>query len=226
MDRNNDTKNIAVLGVREGIRKRPEMFIGSVSYEGLHNMVWELIDNSVNEALAGFCSNINVRLLKGGIIEVSDNGRGITVEKHETKKESILEIILTGKYFRGELTDGIYKLSPKKYRGGLLSVNVLSETLEISVIRDSKVWYQKYKKGIPEDNVKQTETAPAEVHGTVIKFLADREIFETLEYNYEIFQKELKKIKGIEIHLSDERNIKEIKTDYFYFKGEIKEFLK
>ena len=221
-----DAKSIAVLGIMEGIRKKPEMFIGSVSAEGLCNLVWEIIDNCVNEALEGFCNTIKVRLLKNNIIEVSDNGRGLPVDFYEKAGKSKLEIILTGKYIRGELTGGIYKLSRKKYKGGLVSVNGLSETLEAAVIKDGKVWYQKYHKGVPSGDIKKTGEKSEHIHGTVIRFRADREIFGELEYDYEILLAKLKEIRGIKVILCDERNEAAGKTESFYFNGEIREFLK
>ena len=221
-----DAQSITVLGILEGIRKKSEMFIGSVSDEGLYNLVWEIIDNSVNEALEGFCNTIKVRLLKDNIIEVSDNGRGLPMDFYEKAGKSKLEVILTGKYVRGELTGGIYKLSRKKYKGSLVSVNGLSEILEAAVIKDGKVWYQKYHKGVPSGEIKKIAEKPECTHGTVIRFSADREIFGELEYDYEILLAKLKEIKGIRVILSDERNEAPGRTESFYFNGEIKEFLK
>ena len=221
-----DAQSIVVLGIMEGIRKKPEMFIGSVSDEGLCNLVWEIIDNSVNEALEGFCDTIKIRLLKDNIIEVSDNGRGIPADFYEKAGKSKLEVILTGKYIRGELTGGIYKLSRKNYKGGLVSVNGLSETLEASVIKDGKVLYQKYHKGVLSEEIKKTVEKSEYANGTLIRFRADREIFGELEHDYEILLAKLKEIKGIKIIFSDERNETAGRTESFYFDGEIKEFLK
>ena len=221
---NNESMN--VLGIIEGIRKRPEMFIGSVSSEGLYNLVWEIVDNSVNEALAGFCDTIKVKILEENIIEVTDTGRGNPVEIFEKAGKSKIEVIFTGKYIRGELTDGIYKLSRKKYKGGLSSVNGLSEILEVTVIKDGKRWYQKYREGIPEEDVKKIGEVSGNVHGTVIRFKADRKIFEKTEYDCEMLYMKLKKIKGIKVVLSDERSSHTVKTEEIYFHGKTKKFLK
>ena len=205
MKKNHNIENINILGITEGARKKPEMFIGSVSSEGFYNMVWELVENSIDEASAGFCDTIKVRILKDNIIEVADNGRGIPVEIFGKAGKSKLEIILRGEYIRGELTDGIYKFSGKKYKGGLLSVNALSEFLEATVIKNGKIWYQKYHEGIPEENIKITGETFEDTHGTIIRFKADRKIFGKAEYDYKVLYTKLKEIRGVKVVLSDER---------------------
>ena len=169
-------------------------------------MILEIAENSVNEALDGYCDTVKVKMFEDNVIEVADNGRGLPVEFYKKAGKSKLEVILTGNYIRGELTDGIYKLSRKKYKGGLASVNGLSDIMEITVIKEGKIWYQKYHRGIAAEDIKQTGEAPEDVHGTTIRFRPDAEIFGKQKYDYEILFEKLNEIKGIKINLYDKRD--------------------
>lgn len=229
MSDNYNADSITVLEGLEAVRKRPGMYIGSTSAKGLHHLVWEVVDNSVDEALAGYCDTIKVRVLEDNIIEVIDNGRGIPVEMHEKMGKSTLEVVLTVLHAGGKFNNDNYKVSGGLHGVGVSVVNALSETLEAIITKDGKVWYQKYHRGAPQDNIKQIGEAPEGEHGTTIRFKADDEIFETLEYDYEILLTRLKEMaylnKGLRIILSDERNKDKVKTDDLHFEGGIRDFL-
>ena len=229
MSDNYNAESITVLEGLEAVRKRPGMYIGSTSVKGLHHLVWEVVDNSVDEALAGFCDTIKVRVLEDNIIEVIDNGRGIPVEMHEKMGKSTLEVVLTVLHAGGKFNNDNYKVSGGLHGVGVSVVNALSETLEAIITKDGKVWYQKYHRGVPEEDIKQIGEAPEDAHGTTIRFKADGEIFETLEYDYEILLTRLKEMaylnKGLRIILSDERQKDKPKTDDLHFEGGIRDFL-
>ncbi len=228
MAENYGAESITVLEGLEAVRKRPGMYIGSTSARGLHHLVWEIVDNSVDEALAGICDTITVRILEDNIIEVTDNGRGIPVEKHKTGK-STLEVVLTVLHAGGKFDGSNYKVSGGLHGVGVSVVNALSEWLEATITRDGKVWRQTFNRGKATGDVQQIGEAPIDVHGTVIKFKADHEIFETLVYEYEILETRLKELsylnRGLKISLIDERNKDKIKEEDFFFEGGIKDFL-
>ena len=219
---------ITVLEGLEAVRKRPGMYIGSTSSRGLHHLVWEIVDNSVDEALAGVCDKIIVKILEGNIIEVSDNGRGIPVGMHKTGK-STLEVVLTVLHAGGKFDNDNYKVSGGLHGVGVSVVNALSEWLEATVTRDGKVFRQTYKRGVAITPVEEIGTADEGVHGTVVRFKADDEIFETTVYDYSILESRLKELaylnKGLKIELLDERKNDDIKTEEFLFEGGIKDFL-
>ena len=229
MSDNYNAESITVLEGLEAVRKRPGMYIGSTSSRGLHHLVWEIVDNSVDEALAGYCDTIEVKILEDNIIEVTDNGRGIPVERHEKMGKSTLEVVLTVLHAGGKFNNDNYKVSGGLHGVGISVVNALSETLEATITKDGKVWYQKYHRGIPVEDIKEIGEAPADAHGTIIRFKADSEIFETLEYDYEILLTRLKEMsylnRGLRINLSDQRNKNKIKVDDLHFEGGIKDFL-
>ena len=228
MDNNYGAEAITVLEGLEAVRKRPGMYIGSTSARGLHHLVWEIVDNSVDEALAGICDKITVKILEGNIIEVSDNGRGIPVGMHKTGK-STLEVVLTVLHAGGKFDNDNYKVSGGLHGVGVSVVNVLSEWLEATVTRDGKVFRQTYKRGVAITPVEEIGTADEGVHGTVVRFKADDEIFETTVYDYSILESRLKELaylnKGLKIELLDERKNDDIKTEEFLFEGGIKDFL-
>ncbi len=229
MSDNYNAESITVLEGLEAVRKRPGMYIGSTSSRGLHHLVWEIVDNSVDEALVGYCDTIEVKILEDNIIEVTDNGRGIPVERHEKMGKSTLEVVLTVLHAGGKFNNDNYKVSGGLHGVGISVVNALSETLEATITKDGKVWYQKYHRGIPVEDIKEIGEAPADAHGTIIRFKADSEIFETLEYDYEILLTRLKEMsylnRGLRINLSDQRNKNKIKVDDLHFEGGIKDFL-
>ena len=228
MDNNYGAEAITVLEGLEAVRKRPGMYIGSTSARGLHHLVWEIVDNSVDEALAGICDKITVKILEGNIIEVSDNGRGIPVGMHKTGK-STLEVVLTVLHAGGKFDNDNYKVSGGLHGVGVSVVNALSEWLEATVTRDGKIFRQTYQRGVPTSPVEEIGVADADAHGTVIRFKADDEIFETTIYDYSVLESRLKELaylnKGLKIELVDERNAENIKAEEFLFEGGIKDFL-
>ena len=228
MDNNYGAEAITVLEGLEAVRKRPGMYIGSTSARGLHHLVWEIVDNSVDEALAGICDKITVKILEGNIIEVSDNGRGIPVGMHKTGK-STLEVVLTVLHAGGKFDNDNYKVSGGLHGVGVSVVNALSEWLEATVTRDGKIFRQTYERGVPTSPVEEIGVADADAHGTVVRFKADDEIFETTTYDYSVLESRLKELaylnKGLKIELADERNAENVKAEEFLFEGGIKDFL-
>ena len=228
MDNNYGAEAITVLEGLEAVRKRPGMYIGSTSAHGLHHLVWEIVDNSVDEALAGICDKITVKILEGNIIEVSDNGRGIPVGMHKTGK-STLEVVLTVLHAGGKFDNDNYKVSGGLHGVGVSVVNALSEWLEATVTRDGKIFRQTYERGVPTSPVEEIGVADADAHGTVVRFKADDEIFETTVYDYSVLESRLKELaylnKGLKIELADERNAENVKAEEFLFEGGIKDFL-
>ena len=226
MSNNYNAEDITILEGLEAVRKRPGMYIGSTSARGLHHLVWEVVDNSVDEALAGHCDKILVNILPDNIIEVVDNGRGIPVGKHPKYDKSALEIVLTVLHAGGKFENDNYKVSGGLHGVGISVVNALSEWTEVLVKRDGKLWHQKYERGVPLEPVKII--GDSEDTGTTIRFKADHMIFETLIYEYQILEKRLKELaylnKGLEIILTDFRK-EEPKIDNFKFDGGIEDFL-
>ncbi|MEM0203082.1 MAG: DNA topoisomerase (ATP-hydrolyzing) subunit B [Archaeoglobaceae archaeon] len=203
-------KDIAVLDDLEAVRKRPGMYIGNVGIRGLHHLLWEVVDNSVDEALAGFCKKIIVTLHSDGSASVEDDGRGIPVDMHELGK-SALEIVMTKLHAGGKFGEKVYKVAGGLHGVGVSVVNALSEWLEVWVKRDGKVYYQRYERGVPKTEV--LVVGEAKETGTKVRFKPDAEIFETTEFNYDIISQRLKEIAylnpGLKIVLKDERNGKE-----------------
>lgn len=227
MKKNYDASSITVLEGLEAVRKRPGMYIGSTSARGLHHLVWEIVDNSVDEALAGYCDKIEVKILPDNIIEVRDNGRGIPVEMHSSGKPT-LEVVLTVLHAGGKFNNDNYKVSGGLHGVGVSVVNALSEILTATVTREGKIYQQSFERGIPVTEVQEIGTAGVEERGTVIKFKADAEIFDTTIYDYDTLSERFKELsylnKGLTIVLSDERN-ENVKTETFFSEGGIKDFL-
>ena len=214
-----DAGNIQVLEGLEAVRKRPGMYIGSTGPRGLHHLVYEIVDNSVDEALAGYCDTINVTITKDGWIRNEDNGRGIPVAEHPTEKKSTLEVVLTVLHAGGKFGGGGYAVSGGLHGVGASVVNALSTELRAVVARDGFLWTQQFKNGVPTGPVKQ---GPAtDTTGTVIEFLANPEIFETVEYDYETLRQRFQQMcflnKGLQINLTDERSGRE--DSYLYENG-------
>ena len=205
------------------------MYIGSTSSKGLHHLVWEIVDNSVDEALAGICDNITVKILEGNIIEVTDNGRGIPVAMHKTGK-STLEVVMTVLHAGGKFDNDNYKVSGGLHGVGISVVNALSEWVEATVTRDGQIVRQTYKRGVPTSAPEKIGDAPEDAHGTVIKFKADDEIFETTVYDFSVLESRLKELaylnKGLKIKLVDARKPDDIREEDFHFEGGIKDFLR
>ena len=217
---------IQILEGLEAVRKRPGMYIGSTSSRGLHHLVYEIVDNSIDEALAGFCSHIEVTINEDNSITVVDNGRGMPVGIHPKIGRSTIEVIMTVLHAGGKFGGGGYKVSGGLHGVGASVVNALSEACEVTVTREGKVWQQKYSRGNILGDV--TQIGESDGHGTKTWFKPDHEIFETTEFEFEILQSRLRELaflnKGIRITLSDKREGQE-KGETYYYEGGIKEFV-
>ncbi len=198
---------IEVLGDIEAVRKRPGMYVGGTGVRGLHHLLWEVVDNSIDEALAGFCKNIKVILHKDGSATVEDDGRGIPTEMHSLGKPA-LEIVMTKLHAGGKFSKKAYRISGGLHGVGLSVVNALSEWVEVEVKRNGKIYFQRYERGKPVSDLKVI--GKANTSGTKIRFKPDEEIFESTEFRYDIISHRLKELsyltKGIKITLIDERS--------------------
>lgn len=227
-NKNYGSDDITVLEGLEAVRKRPGMYIGTTSSRGLHHLVWETVDNSIDEALAGFCDTIQVKILPDNYIEVIDNGRGIPIDMHKTGRPT-LEVVMTILHAGGKFNDKNYTYSGGLHGVGVSVVNALSTELIATVTRDGKIVRQTFSKGKPTSDCEQIGSASLDEHGTDIKFRPDESIFEEIEFEYSILKERLKELAylntGLKIILTDERDSENIKREEFHFEGGIKDFV-
>lgn len=221
-----DENQIQVLEGLEAVRKRPGMYIGSTSAKGLHHLVWEVVDNSIDEAMAGICDHIEVTVNKDNSITVVDNGRGIPVGENAKLKKSTLEVVMTVLHAGGKFGGGGYKVSGGLHGVGVSVVNALSSKLIAQVKRDGHIYQQEYHRGVPQSDIQVV--GDSDDHGTTITFLPDPEIFtETTEYDYNTLLTRIRELaflnKGIALTLTDERTGA---TNYFKYEGGIIEYVK
>jgi DNA gyrase subunit B len=220
-----DATSIKVLGGIEAVRKRPAMYIGSTGELGLHHLVWEVVDNSVDEAMAGFCDEINVLVHDDMSVTVIDNGRGIPVDMHATEKKPAAEVVMTVLHAGGKFDSDTYKVSGGLHGVGVSVVNALSDWLDLEIWRDGEVWEQSYEKGVPTSKLKSS--GKTKKTGTKITFHADPAIFATTAYSFDTLSQRLRELaflnKGLKITLDDERSNKKAE---FRFTGGITEFVK
>lgn len=223
---NYSASTIQVLKGLEAVRRRPGMYIGSTGIEGLHHLVYEVVDNSIDEALEGYCKNVVVVLEKQDIVRVEDDGRGIPVDIHPTEGISALELVMTRLHAGGKFDKKNYKVSGGLHGVGVSVVNALSTWLEVYVHTGGKLYYQKYLRGIPEKPVVQI--GETDKRGTIVRFQADPEIFEETVYSFDILSNRLRELaflnKGIKISLLDER-LAQPKRIEFHFEGGLREFV-
>ncbi len=225
--------SIQVLEGLEAVRKRPAMYIGDISIKGLHHLVYEVVDNSIDEALAGYCSEIDIILNEDGSITVTDNGRGIPIDYHEKEKKSALEVVMTVLHAGGKFDKESYKVSGGLHGVGVSVVNALSDTLRAEIHRNGKIYYQEYRKGKPESDVQEHGTTKKS--GTIITFKPDSSIFNETEFRYEILSARLRELsylnKGIKLTILDKREVQEngnggsYRQDKFYSEKGLKEFV-
>ena len=220
-------KNINVLKGLEAVRKRPAMYIGDVSSRGLHHLINEVVDNSIDEALGGYNDRVIVTIKKDGSVSVEDHGRGIPVDMHPVEKRSALEVVMTVLHAGGKFDKDSYKVSGGLHGVGVSVVNALSEKMTAEVRRDNKIYFQEYHKGIPVEKVKQIGTYKGDQTGTTITFKPDTEIFKATKFNFDTVAERLRELaylnKEVTMILKDENDGQE---ETYRFKGGLIDFVK
>jgi len=223
-DKTYDATTIQVLEGTEAVRRRPAMYIGDTSTRGLHHLVYEVVDNSVDESLAGYCNYIGVVVHANNSVSVTDNGRGIPVDMHKTQKKPAIEVALTMLHAGGKFDHRVYKVSGGLHGVGVSVVNALSDWLEAEVKRDGKIYHQRYERGRAVSGL--TTIGKSNSTGTKITFKPDRTIFNKIDFSYDILSQRLRELaflnKGLKIKLQDERSDKEA---VFEFAGGIISFV-
>ena len=219
-----DSSNIKILEGLEAVRKRPAMYIGGTGIDGLHHLIFELVDNSVDEAISGYCKEVEVIIHIDGTVTVSDDGRGIPVGMHKDRNVSAAEVVMTVLHAGGKFDKDTYKVSSGLHGVGVSVVNALSETLQLEIKREGKTHTQSYLRGKPVSRLEVI--GETNISGTKIRFKADSEIFEDLNFRFEILSNRLRELaflnKGLKIHIHDERDGKD---NEFYFEGGIVSFI-
>ena len=230
IEANYSAKNIRVLEGLEAVRKRPAMYIGDISSRGLHHLVNETVDNSIDEALAGYCTHIEVTIAEDGSIIVEDNGRGIPVDMHPKEHKSALEVVMTVLHAGGKFDKGSYKVSGGLHGVGVSCVNALSKKMVPQVYRDGKIYQQEYAYGKPQYSVKVV--GETQKHGTCQHFWPDDSVFTTVYFDYNTLANRMRELSflnaGLKITLTDERKDEEgnTKQDVFYSEEGLKEFVR
>jgi DNA gyrase subunit B len=221
-----NAQHIQILKGLEHVRKRPGMYIGTTGVEGLHHLVYEVVDNSIDETLAGFCDSIAVIIEKNNCIRVEDNGRGIPVDIHPVEKVSALEVVMTKLHAGGKFDKKSYKVSGGLHGVGVSVVNALSEWCEVQVKREGKIYFQRYQRGLPEKDV--AIIGECEDTGTITRFRADKKIFKNPNYSFDTLSNRLRELaflnRGVQVAISDERTPKQ-KKHVFRFDGGVKSFI-
>jgi len=219
-------EGIQVLKGLEAVRKRPAMYIGGTGVNGLHHLVYEVVDNSIDEALAGYCDFVQVFIREDGTVTVTDNGRGIPVDLHPEQKRPALEIVMTVLHAGGKFDKKSYKVSGGLHGVGVSVVNALSEWLVVEVKRDGHVWRQRYERGVPATDVERI--GDSDEHGTSVTFKPDGEIFESVDFSFDTLSQRLRELaflnNGVTIHIDDERG--KGRRHEFRYEGGIREFVK
>ena len=221
--------NIQVMEGLEAVRKRPAMYIGDVGYRGLHHLVYEVVDNSIDEALAGYCSRIEVILNEDGSVCVSDNGRGIPVGQHPKVGRPALEVVMTMLHAGGKFDKDSYKVSGGLHGVGVSCVNALSEWLVATVRRAGYLWEQRYTRGVPASDVERTRAlAEGEAPGTEVRFLPDKEIFNATEFRFDTLADRLRELAYLNANVLvalEDRRESEVEREEYHFQGGIREFV-
>ncbi len=223
-----DASKITVLEGLEAVRKRPGMYIGSTDVRGLHHLVFEVVDNAIDEALAGACDRIDVSIDKDNIVTVVDNGRGIPVDTHAQTGKSALEVVMTKLHAGAKFGQGGYKVASGLHGVGVSAVNALSEWLEVNVRRDGQIYRQKYTRGVPKTDVKPAGKYPKDERtGTTVSFFPDKQIFKQIDYKFDVLAQRFREMafltRGLTISFKDERDGRSMT---FYFEGGITSFVR